>query len=39
VYEETYEQKRKQGEGRIEASGDAYDAVLEVPKERAEAKQ
>lgn len=37
VYEETYEEDRKKGEGRVEAAGDAYEAVLEVPKERAEA--
>lgn len=36
VYDETYEKERQKGEGRIEASGDAYDSVLEVPKERAD---
>jgi hypothetical protein len=39
VYEDTYEEKRKKGEGRVDAAGDAYNAVLEVPKERAEAEQ
>ena len=39
VYEETYKEDRKKGEGRVEAAGDAYEAVLEVPKERTEADE
>ncbi|MFP8882378.1 MAG: hypothetical protein VCE43_24320, partial [Myxococcota bacterium] len=30
VDEESYEESRRQGEGRVQAAGDAYEAVLEV---------
>lgn len=33
VYEDTYQEKRAAGEGVVDASGDAYDAVLEEPDE------
>lgn len=31
--EDTYAEKRAEGEGRVEAAGDAYNEVLEVPEE------
>jgi len=34
--EETYEAAREEGEGAVEAAGDAYNAVLEEGKEAAE---
>jgi uncharacterized protein HemX len=36
IMEDSYDDSRAQGEGRIEAAGDAYDAVLEEPHEQAE---
>lgn len=38
VYDETYDAARKAGEDRIEAGGEAYDAVLDIPEEEEEKK-
>jgi hypothetical protein len=32
--EEAYEEDREEGEGRLEAAGDAYNAVLDVPRDK-----
>ena len=34
VYEETYDAARERGEGAIEAGGEAYEAVLDIPEEK-----
>jgi hypothetical protein len=36
---ETYRAEREQGVGRIEAAGDAYEAVLEIPKTKTAAEE
>lgn len=33
VMADTYDEKRKQGEGRVEAAGDAYNEVLDAGRE------
>ena len=33
IMADTYDEKRKQGEGRIEAAGDAYNEVLDAGRE------
>lgn len=37
VYEETYDEARERGEDAIDAAGDAYNAVLEIPEEEKKA--
>ena len=36
LMEETYDKAREEGEGRVEAAGDAYNAVLEAGREKAD---
>jgi hypothetical protein len=36
LMEETYDKDRAEGEGVVEASGDAYEAVLEAGREKAD---
>ena len=36
VMKEVYDDSREKGEGRIEAAGDGYEAVLKEPDEQAE---
>ena len=36
LMEETYDKDRAEGEGRVEAAGDAYEAVLEAGREKAD---
>jgi len=36
--EKTYKEKRAEGEGRVEAAGDSYEAVLQEGNEKAEKK-
>jgi len=33
LMEETYDEKRKEGEGRVEAAGDSYNAVIDAGKQ------
>jgi len=39
VYDESYDAARKRGENAIEAGGEAYDDVLDIPEEETEAKK
>lgn len=39
VYDETYDDARSEGENAIEAGGDAYNAVLEIPEEKEEREE
>jgi len=36
LMEKTYDEERAKGAGRVEASGDAYEAVLEAGREKAD---
>ncbi|MDG2333460.1 MAG: hypothetical protein P8Q97_04475 [Myxococcota bacterium] len=36
LLEDTYDEKRKEGESVVEAAGDAYEAVLEAGREKAD---
>ena len=39
VMKETYKVEREEGVGRVEAAGDAYEAVREIPLEKAAAEE
>jgi len=39
ILEETYDKARAEGEGAVEAAGDAYNAMLEEPEKEKEAEK